>query len=242
MDSAVARALAMAHRILFVAGHSHLVYGHASARGTEGRILVKPRGLGLQEVTPGHIAEMDADGKQLSGPLRLHNEMPLHTEIYRVRSDVGAIVHTHPPASVGLTLLGRSAITGGTFTQDDLPFTRDGIGWYPAAELVQEATQGRALARALGARRAVVLANHGVVTVGATIVEATMRAVLLEAGLRSRAQALTMSGGRIGRLHAIAPAAARRMADQFDVQPNRDDAVWAFLERECVRVLGPVDW
>lgn len=237
-----ARALAMAHRILFVAGHSHLVYGHASARGADGRILVKPRGLGMQEITPDDIAEMDGDGRQLSGRHRLHNEMPIHTEIYRARSDLGAVVHTHPPSTVSLTLLGRSLIARGTYVQDDLPFTRSGVGWYPAAELVQDVAKGRALAQALGQRRAVVLANHGVVTVGATIVEATIRAVLLEGGLRSRAQALAMAGGRAARLRPIPPAAAKRMAEEFDTQRGRDEAVWAYFERECERILGAVSW
>ena len=242
MDRDTAATLAMAHRLLFVAGHSHLVYGHASARDTDGRLLVKPRGLGLQEITPDDIAEMDGDARQLSGKHRLHNEMQIHTEIYRARSDVGAVVHTHPPASVALTLLGRQAVARGTYVQDDLPFVRGGLGWYASPELVQDVPKGRALARALGKRRAVVLANHGVVTVGTTIVEATVRAVLLESALRLRAHALASVGGRRSKLSLIAPAAAKRMAKEFDAQRGRDEAVWAYLERECERVLGAVPW
>ena len=242
MNGDAAGRLAMAHRVLFVAGQSHLVYGHASARHPDGRLLVKPRGLGLQEITPDDLAEMDADGRQVSGRHRLHGEMQIHTEIYRARSDVGAVVHTHPAASVSFTLLGRRAVTRGTYVQDDLPFVRGGIGWYASPELVQDVARGRALARALGKRRAVLLANHGVVTVGTTIVEATVRAVLLDNALRLRAHALASAGGRISRLSPMSPAAARRMAKEIDAQGGRDEAVWEYLERECERVLGAVTW
>lgn len=241
-DATLARSLAMAHRILFVAGHASLAVGHASARDDAGRILVKPRGLGLEELAPDDVAEMDDEGRQRAGRHPLHREMQLHTEIYRARPDVASIVHTHPPNAVRLSIVDRT-LRAGTYTQDEVPFARDGIGWYPSAELIDDVRRGRALARSLGARRAAILANHGIVTVGSTVVEATVRAVLLERALRSRAEALAAVGGRIGRLRSIPAPMARRMAAEFDrAQPGRDQAVWAYLEREAERELGPVAW
>lgn len=240
-EAAVRRSLAIAHRILFVAGHEHYVWGHASVRVDEARVLVKMSGRGLDEVTPEDIAVMDLDGAQIAGRGRLHTEMPLHNEIYRARSDVRAVVHTHPESVVTRTLLGRGAFGAGPYVQDDVTFA-DGFGWYPSAELVNERPQGRALARALGRRRVVVLANHGLVTVGDTIEQATARAVLFERAVRIRSAAglLAHSGRR--RLQRIPPSAARRMRAMFEAQRGRDETLWAYLEREVVRELGAVEW
>jgi L-fuculose-phosphate aldolase len=176
--------LALACRVLSDQGHDHFFLGHVSARHASGDaagVWIKPSGLGLGEVKADDLALMDLDGRQLRGERPLHNEMPIHTEIYRRRPDVGAVVHTH--------------------------------ALYTAAE-------------ALGRRRAVLLKNHGMVVVGATVEEATVYAVSLERSCR-----LQLAAAQLGTLAPISAGEASRMAGSLGGSARRTTALWDYLVR-----------
>src|SRR5438067_1078689 len=162
-DQELRERLALACRVLFHEGHEHFYFGHLSARATTGdAIWVKPAGLGLEEVRAADVALMDYDGRQLEGEHRLHQEMPIHTETYQRRPDVQAIVHTHPFYAAALSASQAGVAMVG---QDSLPFA-EGVGDYRSAELVMTVEQGRAVAEALGERRAVLMRNHGITVAG----------------------------------------------------------------------------
>jgi len=81
--------------------------GNLSIRipGTE-RVLITPSGISLRDITPDIIIEVDVHGNLLRGKknLKPSKETPFHTSIYRIRSDVMAIAHVHPPFSTALSL------------------------------------------------------------------------------------------------------------------------------------------
>src|SRR3990172_569455 len=88
-------AVAWACRILAYHGHGDLTLGHVSARDGD-RVYMKRKGLGLEEITPADVLTLDLNGGRLRGEGAVHLEVPLHTEVYRARPDVGAVIHTHP--------------------------------------------------------------------------------------------------------------------------------------------------
>jgi ribulose-5-phosphate 4-epimerase/fuculose-1-phosphate aldolase len=91
------RELAMACRILAAEGHNDIVYGHMSARtSSPERFWLKGAGLGLEGIGPDELGQLDLDGTVLAGTRARHLEYPIHSEIYRRRADVAAVVHTHP--------------------------------------------------------------------------------------------------------------------------------------------------
>src|SRR5579864_9701836 len=99
--------VALACRILAAGGHEDFTLGHVSARdGAEDTVYIKRNGLGLHEVTPDDVLTIDLDRRKLAGEGDVHLEAVLHTEVYRLRADVGAVIHTHPPYA---TALGASA-------------------------------------------------------------------------------------------------------------------------------------
>lgn len=186
-------------------GYEDLTLGHLSLRGAAGgTIHMKRRGLALREVGPGDVIELDSDGKPLSAPAEfVHLETVLHTEIYRARPDVGAIVHGHPPYATAL------AATEGDLeliTHDSVLFA-DGLGRFESPDLIMEREQGAAVAEALGSRRAVLLRNHGVVCVGKDVPWAVLTAVTLERSCRMQALA-----SALGRPRPIPVEQARLMA------------------------------
>jgi ribulose-5-phosphate 4-epimerase/fuculose-1-phosphate aldolase len=164
-------------------GHGDLTLGHVSARAGD-RVFIKRKGLGLDEVTPRDVQEIDLDGRKVAGPGTVHLEVVLHTEVYRARPDVGAVVHTHPMHS---TAFGATNGTLRYLTHDSLMFP-EGIGSFEeSADLVTTAEGARGLARALGGRRAVLLRNHGTLVVGKDVQWAVLTALTLERALQMQA-------------------------------------------------------
>ena len=81
--------------------------GNLSIRipGTE-RVLITPSGISLRDITPDIIIEVDIHGNLSKGKknLKPSKETPFHTSIYRLRDDVMAIAHVHPPFATALSL------------------------------------------------------------------------------------------------------------------------------------------
>src|SRR5262245_3193733 len=95
------QAVVRANNALAVAGHGDMVWGHASIRDPGGRgFWMKASGWGFEEVTEERVVLVSPDGEVLAGEGPRHIEYPIHTQIMAVRADVGAVVHSHPPAAV----------------------------------------------------------------------------------------------------------------------------------------------
>lgn len=220
--------LALACRLLFVEGHDHFYFGHLSARASAGdSVWVKPAGLGLEEVRADDLVRMDLNGRLLEGRHRLHNEMPIHTEVYKRRADVQAIVHTHPFHAGALA---SSHARFQMVSQDSVLFAQ-GLGFYPSAELVLTEEQGQRLAAAIGQSRGALMRSHGITVVGPTIEEATVWAASLERSCR-----LQLAASQFGSVQPIEPAEVERMYELFEHgYPGRARAIWEYLVRKAAR-------
>jgi L-ribulose-5-phosphate 4-epimerase len=170
--------VAYACNILSMEGHTDTIYGHVSARVENAEhIWMKPATLGLEEVRPHDMLTLDLDGKKLAGVLPRHLEFPIHTEVYRQRPEVQCVIHTHPPYATAFSAVAeplRPVNHEGTLFAPTLPrFTQ-------TSDLIVTPALGQAVAAALGASRALLLKNHGIVVVGTSVEEACVTAILLE--------------------------------------------------------------
>ena len=156
----------------------------------------------------------------------LHLETVIHTEIYASRPDVGAIVHAHPPY---VTAFGATTAELQLLTHDAVLFA-DGVAYFEeTSELITEEEQGRAVAEALGHRRAVILRNHGVVVADADVRWAVLSSITLERAVRLQAIATGL-----GELRPIPQDDAERMrADKY--QDHFVDEYWAAWIRSVRR-------
>jgi L-fuculose-phosphate aldolase len=216
--------VAWACRILALEGFSDLTLGHVSARPSGGEtVYIKRKGLALDEVSPDDVVEVDDPSAAL------HLETVLHTEIYARRPDVGAIVHAHPPY---VTAFGATTAQLELLTHDAVLFA-DGVAYFEETpELITEEEQGRAVADALGHRRAVILRNHGVVVADADVRWAVLSAITLERAVRLQAISTTL-----GKLRPIPQDDAERMrADKY--QDRFVDEYWASWVRHVRRAGG----
>jgi len=214
--------VAWACRILAAEGYADLTLGHVSARGAEGEIWIKRKGVALDEVEPDDVVSLD-DQEAV-----LHLETVLHTGVYRARPDVGAVVHGHPPYA---TALGATAADLLVLTHDGILFA-DGVGRFGDPDLIVDDDQGDRVAAALGSRRAVLMENHGVLVVGADVKWAVLTAVTLE-----RAAQLQSIAATLGELRPI----ERELALELQPVKYRDEFVeeyWAAWQRRATRDGG----
>jgi L-fuculose-phosphate aldolase len=139
--------------------------GNVSVRDGK-RVLITPSGLPYAAMQPDDIVEIDMEGRRTGGSDRkASSEWPFHTAIYAARPDAQAIVHTHSPYATALSCARRDipafhymiALAGGSDVR--------------CAEYATFGTQALAdnAVAALEGRRAVLLANHGVIALGQTL-------------------------------------------------------------------------
>ena len=219
--------LAQACRILFMEGLADYNLGHASFR-VPGKdlIYIKPQGFGLEEVTPEDLIVIDFAGKKISGDHPAHGENPIHTGIYKVRVDVGSVVHVHP---VLATAFSSSGAVLRPLNQEGVIFP-GGVPVFESPELVTTHEQAGGLARTLGDNHAVILRNHGIVTVGPRIEEACLNALFLEGALR-----IQLMAAQFGEIKAISEETALKMYEPCR-NPRRYDMIWHYLVRKLKRV------
>ena len=153
--------VAWACRILADEGYQDLTLGHVSARDAQRpeRMWIKRRGVTLAEVTPADVIEFDLGADLRDASDEMHLEAVLHTEVYRRREDVGAIVHGHPPYATAFAATDADLLH---LTHDAVMFDRGVAVYDGSADLITEPEQGSEVAEALGAHSVVLLRNHGV--------------------------------------------------------------------------------
>ena len=148
--------------------------GHASVRLADDRILINSGASVRSRLTPEDLSLMDAQGETVDGgtpPM----ERYIHTEIYKVRRDVNAVIHGHPKFSTELTSAGiavEPVLAQGCLVAG-LPVIDDPLS-------VNTPARGAKLASALGSARGALLRAHGSVAVGTDILEAFVFAIYIE--------------------------------------------------------------
>ena len=155
--------------------------GNVSARWRDGDVesyLITPSAMPYASIAPADIVAMPLDGVEdaARGTRRPSSEWRFHRDIYRARGDASAIVHTHAPFATSLACLRRGipafhymvAVAGG-----------DDIRCAPYATFGTQALSDHAVA-ALEGRRACLLANHGMIAIGASLAAALALAVEVE--------------------------------------------------------------
>lgn len=152
--------------------------GNVSARTPEGEVLITPSGLDYGQLEPDDVVLVSVEGEFLERSLEPSSETPMHTGIYRARSEVGAVVHTHARFSTTLACLGWPIPP-----VHYMLTTLSRGGWVPLADYATYGTEELAgyAGETLGDSHTVcLLRNHGTIAVGESPAEAFARTVVLE--------------------------------------------------------------
>ncbi|HYD61186.1 MAG TPA: aldolase [Noviherbaspirillum sp.] len=219
--------LALTCRILFDAGHDSGLAGQITCRAEEpNTFLTQKLGLGFDEISESNLIHVNEDLAVISGKGIPNPANRFHTWIYRQRPDVNCIIHTHPTHVAALSMLEEPLVVSHMDTCplfDDCAF----LSSWPGVPVGNE--EGEIISKALGNKRAILLAHHGQLVVGSTIEEACMLAILIERA--AKLQLLAMAAGKIKPI----PEALAREAHDWISTTKRNAVTFGYYARRALR-------
>jgi len=176
--------LAAALRVVAKQNIDHFTSGHVSCRDPidTNTFWVNPVGVACGLITVSHLVQVTFDCKVVSGgqaPYKLPSESGaiIDATIYKARPEVNAICHAHTPYGTAFSALGTPFEF---LTHDSCAFYND-IGTYGSFNgIVLDDEEGENIKLALGSKKAVVLQNHGLLTVGSSIRSAIAWFIMLD--------------------------------------------------------------
>ena len=150
--------------------------GNISARLDDQRLITTPKSVSKGFMSPDMMVVVDYGGKKISGDRDASSELPMHLEIYRNRPDVNAVVHAHPPIATGF------AVAGIPLTRAVLAEVVTTLGSIPIAEYGTPSTAElpEAVRKYIKAHDGMLLANHGAVTCGNSVLSAHFKMETIE--------------------------------------------------------------
>lgn len=139
--------------------------GNISTRIAEDEVIITPTGMSKGFLSSDQLIKVKLSGEQIEGYLKPSSELPFHLKVYEIRPDVNAIVHAHPPISTAF------AVAGIPLDDMILPEVILSLGCIPIAEYGTPGTDELVSAVESTIREcdAILLANHGALTVGPDI-------------------------------------------------------------------------
>jgi HCOMODA/2-hydroxy-3-carboxy-muconic semialdehyde decarboxylase len=189
--------LVAANRIL--AEHGVIdAYGHVSLRSPDNpkRFFIA-RAIAPETVQAEDILEYDLDANPLDPRGRDSvSERFIHSEIYRARPDVVSVVHTHSPSVIPFSVTGvkmRALFHMASFIGEGLPNFEIRKAKKGSDLLVRDSRLGKALAKTLAAKPAVLMRGHGSAVTGENLQRAVGRSIYMEMSARMQMQALLLS-------------------------------------------------
>lgn len=175
-------------------GLGDLTRGHVSIRLPDDptHFYMKPHSFGFDEITPDNMVLCNLEGEKVGGTGRKHSEVYIHSEIYKLRPDVNSVIHAHPTYAVAFSATGKALQP---ISQPSVAFA-DGLPYFDEAiDLIRTPALGLGVAKALGKSKAVLMRNHGVAVVGATVDETTILTIMLENACQIQLAAMAVGVG-----------------------------------------------
>jgi ribulose-5-phosphate 4-epimerase/fuculose-1-phosphate aldolase len=232
--------LVAANRILYRQGVVD-GFGHVSVRlPTRPDRFLLSAAKAPGRVTAEDIMEFDLDGKPVDGRGRpTYSERFIHSEAYKARSDVNAVVHSHSPTVIPFSVTQvplRPVHNTASFLATGVPVfeMRNVAGM--SNNLVTDGARGKALADVLGDRAVALLRGHGNIVVGPDLRRAVARAIYTEVNARMLLQAIALGGP----ITYIDPEENKQIESgrRSDVTGHSVDRTWQMWLEEAMRDPG----
>lgn len=183
--------------------------GNISARvpGTN-TFLIKSSGSSMESLTPKQLVLVSIQGEKIRGEGKVSLETPIHSAIYRIRKDVQAVVHTHAPTA---TAFGIAKTEIWPLQIEFFMLLPNGV---PIVSYKQPGSRGLAdeVQKKIAICDAVILENHGIVTVASTIEAACNLNHMVEEAAKIQLMVMTLDSKRTINLAEV--------KEKFKIQNN----------------------
>jgi len=199
MRQALCRIGALCYQRNYIVGAD----GNLSAMLSDGTILITPAGAMKGFLELHHLAHIDIQGRTLDGGPKASSEVGIHLVSYRERPDVKAVVHTHPPHAVALTIAGID------LSMPIIPEIIVTIGGIPTAPYATPGTDElpESIRAIVKCSDTLIMQNHGAVTLGSNLMDAYKKLDMLEHTAKILWLAHTVAGG----VKPLSPESVRKL-------------------------------
>lgn len=222
-----AQKLALTCRILFDNGHDSGLAGQITARAEQpGTYLTQRLGLGFDEISASNLLLVDENLEVLQGDGMANPANRFHSWLYRARPDVQCIIHTHAVHTAALSMLEvplEISHMDNCVLYDDVAF----LPKWPGVPVGNE--EGALIAEAIGGKRALFLAHHGLLVACPSIEEACILAIAFE-----RAARMHLLAASAGKIQPIDPDLGREAHDWI-LRSQRSAVGFAYYARRSLR-------
>jgi ribulose-5-phosphate 4-epimerase/fuculose-1-phosphate aldolase len=183
--------LAACYRLMAEFGMVEMIANHISARvpGTENEFLINPYGMLYEEMNASCMIKIDVDGKILFNATEYEVNQAgyvIHSAVHAARHDVDCIIHTHTLAGMAVSAMKCGILP---VAQSSMRFID--IAYHDYEGIALRLEERERLVQNLGNREAMVLRNHGLLTVGASIPESFNNMYRLERACQLQVMALS---------------------------------------------------
>ena len=197
VEWALRQDLACAYRLVAHYGWDDLIFTHLSVRvpGPEHHFLINPYNLMFDEITASSLVKIDIHGNAVIETPYLTNPagFTIHSAIHMARDDAHAVMHLHTPYGQAVAAQAEGLMP---ITQTAM-LIRDEIAYHHYEGVATDLDERERLVEDLGTRSAMILRNHGTLTVGATVGEAFIRLYFLERACEAQIHALAGGAARL---------------------------------------------
>jgi len=185
--------LAACYRLIAMYGWDDLIFTHISARvpGPEEHFLINPYGMMFEEITASSLVKVNLDGeKVVESPFPVNPAgFTIHSAVHAARDDVACVLHTHTRAGCAVAAQERGLLPLSQIATVALT----SLGYHDYEGIALNEEEKPRLVADLGRRNALILRNHGLLTVGPTIADAFLAMYALETACQIQIGA--MAGG-----------------------------------------------
>jgi ribulose-5-phosphate 4-epimerase/fuculose-1-phosphate aldolase len=226
--------LAACYRLIALHGWSDLVFTHISAKlpGPDEQFLINPYGALFEEITASSLVKVDQHGNKLDdSPFPVNPAgFTIHSAIHAARHDVVCVLHTHTVNGIGVSAQKDGLLP---LSQQSI-FVLSSLGYHGYEGVALRDDEKPRLVQDLGANNFLMLRNHGLLTVGASIADAFLAMYLFETtcAIQLRAQS---GGGELVHVDPRIVATAQQQAAQVTKNLGGQLA-WPGLLRKLDRI------
>jgi ribulose-5-phosphate 4-epimerase/fuculose-1-phosphate aldolase len=203
--------LAAAYRLVALYGWDDLIFTHLSARvpGPEHHFLINPYDMMFEEITASSLVKIDVEGQPVGASAHPVNPagFTIHSAIHMARDDAQAVMHLHTPHGQAVSAMACGLLP---HTQTAMIASHD-VAYHEYEGIATDLEERERLVADLGSRHAMILRNHGTLTVGDSVASCFLRLYFLERACE--AQVLMLAAGVDG-LHTPPQGVEDKVARQ----------------------------
>lgn len=228
--------LAAAYRLVALYGWDDLIFTHLSARvpGPEHHFLINPYNFMFEEITASSLVKIDVQGNPVIPTPYLTNPagFTIHSAVHMNRDDAYAVMHLHTPHGQAVSAMEFGLLP---HTQTAMVAIHD-VAYHDYEGIATDLDERERLVKDLGTKNAMILRNHGTLTVGETVADCFLRLFFLERACEAQVHMLSAGRDNLNTPPQGTPEKVKRQTNPQGMAMVSRGLVWPALLRKLDRV------